>query len=227
MRNLGLMDPAFLGGLGGLSLAVIGEPFGGGFFAGYISHTANGNPTHALIVAPRATGASGSGYTLTGNLSWKVDTTDTAGTTSGFDGVANTAAMLAAGIANYPAAGFCVGLSIDGFTDWYLPSPAEMDIAYSNLKPTTTANVTNSNLANAYSVPARTAAMTASSPGQTENPLFQSGGTEAFVAGVHWCSQQGSSGRSWILNYSNGALSQTGQTRTIANPVRAFRRIAL
>jgi hypothetical protein len=29
--------------------AVIGEPFGGGFFAGYISHTANGNPTHALI----------------------------------------------------------------------------------------------------------------------------------------------------------------------------------
>jgi hypothetical protein len=32
--------------------AVIGEPFGGGFFAGYISHTADGNPTHALIVAP-------------------------------------------------------------------------------------------------------------------------------------------------------------------------------
>jgi hypothetical protein len=26
---------------------VIGEPFGGGYFAGYISHTADGNPTHA------------------------------------------------------------------------------------------------------------------------------------------------------------------------------------
>jgi hypothetical protein len=39
--------------------AVIGEPFGGGYFAGYISHTADGNPTHALIVAPRATGATG------------------------------------------------------------------------------------------------------------------------------------------------------------------------
>jgi hypothetical protein len=42
--------------------AVIGEPWGGGYFAGYISHTADGNPTHALIVAPRsATGASWDG----------------------------------------------------------------------------------------------------------------------------------------------------------------------
>jgi hypothetical protein len=39
----------------------VGEAYGGGFFAGYISHTADGNPTHALIVAPRATGATGTG----------------------------------------------------------------------------------------------------------------------------------------------------------------------
>jgi hypothetical protein len=38
----------------------IGFPMAGGYFAGYISHTANGVPTHALIVAPRATGATGS-----------------------------------------------------------------------------------------------------------------------------------------------------------------------
>jgi len=48
----------------------IGSELGGGYFAGYISHTANGVPTHALIVAPRATGATGSGYTLTTNLAW-------------------------------------------------------------------------------------------------------------------------------------------------------------
>jgi hypothetical protein len=47
--------------------AVIGEPFGGGYFAGYISHTADGNPTHALIVAPRATGST---YALTTNLAY-------------------------------------------------------------------------------------------------------------------------------------------------------------
>jgi hypothetical protein len=88
--------------------AVIGEPFGGGFFAGYISHTADGNPTHALIVAPGATGATGGGYTLTTNLAWKTATTTTSGTTSAFDGAANTAAMVTAGIADHPAAEFCV-----------------------------------------------------------------------------------------------------------------------
>ena len=62
--------------------AVIGEPWGGGYFAGYISHTADGNPTHALIVAPRETGATGTGYTLTTNLQWKTANTTTAGTTS-------------------------------------------------------------------------------------------------------------------------------------------------
>lgn len=50
--------------------AVLGEPWGGGYFAGYISHTADGNPTHALIVAPRATGATGGSYTLTTNLAY-------------------------------------------------------------------------------------------------------------------------------------------------------------
>jgi hypothetical protein len=116
--------------------AVIGESFGGGYFAGYISHTADGNPTHALIVAPRATGATGTGYTLTTNLvQWKTTNTTTAGTTSSFDGAANTAAMVTAGIADHPAANFCKNLSIGGFTDWYLPARYELDIAYFNLKP--------------------------------------------------------------------------------------------
>jgi hypothetical protein len=50
----------------------IGEPFGGGFFAGYISHTANGIATHALIVAPVESGATGTQYgsaTFTGSIS--------------------------------------------------------------------------------------------------------------------------------------------------------------
>ena len=81
--------------------AVIGEPWGGGYFAGYISHTADSNPTHALIVAPRSEGATGTGYTLTTNLQWKTATTTTADTTSLFDGAANTAAMVTAGIADH------------------------------------------------------------------------------------------------------------------------------
>jgi hypothetical protein len=80
--------------------AVIGEPFGGGFFAGYISHTADGNPTHALIVAPRADGATGGGYTLTTNPKWADETVDVPahatliGASSNFDGKANTDLMM-------------------------------------------------------------------------------------------------------------------------------------
>jgi hypothetical protein len=132
--------------------AVIGEPFGGGFFAGYISHTADGNPTHALIVAPRADGATGTGYTSTTSLKWADETVDVPahatliGASSDFDGKANTDLMMSL-IADstysagaFPAAQFCADLSIGGFTDWYLPARYELDIAYFNLKPSTGAN---------------------------------------------------------------------------------------
>jgi hypothetical protein len=109
------------------------------FFAGYISHTANSVATHALIVAPAATGASGTGYTITTNLQWKTTNTTTAGTTSSFDGAANSANM---NNASHPAAQFCEGLSIGGYTDWYLPARYELEIAYYNLKPTTGSNNT-------------------------------------------------------------------------------------
>ena len=72
-----------------LNPANIGLPVGGGYFAGLISHTANGNPTHALIVAPRATV-----YAI---LAWKTNDNPTAGTNSDFNGAANTAAMVTAG----------------------------------------------------------------------------------------------------------------------------------
>ena len=39
----------------GIILPAIGSAYEGGFFAGTISHTANGVATHALIVAPAAT----------------------------------------------------------------------------------------------------------------------------------------------------------------------------
>jgi hypothetical protein len=204
--------------------AVIGESFGGGYFAGYISHTADGNPTHALIVAPRATGATGTGYTLTTNLQWKTTNTTTAGTTSSFDGAANTAAMVTAGIADHPAAEFCVGLGIGGFSDWYFPARYELDIAYFNLKPSTQANDTTWG-SNVYSVPARALNNTASYPAQTALTAFNTT-AEAFVADYHWSSTEGIATRGWYVFFSNGSqggdLSKTGVGR-----VRAFRRIAL
>jgi len=202
--------------------AVIGEEFGGGYFAGYISHTADGNPTHALIVAPRATGATGGSYTLTTDLAWKTTDTATSGTNSAFDGVANTAAIVTAGIADHPAASFCVNLNIGGFTDWYLPSSLELDIAYFNLKPSTAANVTNAGINN-YSLPLRNTNYTTSYPAQTYLTAWQ--GAEAFVADAHWASTDtvATGATRWFFNNGNRGSA----TKTSVFRVRAFRRIAL
>jgi hypothetical protein len=205
--------------------AVIGEAFGGGYFAGYISHTADGNPTHALIVAPRATGATGGGgYTLTTNLTWKTANTTTPSATSPFDGAANTAAMVTAGIADHPAAQFCVNLSIGGFTDWYLPSRYELDISYFNLKPNTTANNTSWGT-NVYAVPQRNSNWSAAYPAQTSLTTFNTS-AEAFVAAEHWTSTEVATTTSWNTTLLNGN-QRSDITKTGVSRVRAFRRIAL
>jgi hypothetical protein len=205
--------------------AVIGEAFGGGFFAGYISHTADGNPTHALIVAPRETGATGTDYTLTTNLAWKTANTTTTGTTSPFDGAANTAAMVTAGIADHPAAEFCVNLSIGGLADWYLPSRYELDIAYFNQKPSTFPNNMNWGT-NIYAIPQRNSNWSAVYPTQTNLTAWQAtAGSQAFVVASHWSSTEGTAGTAWSLGLSSGF--QNPSSKASNSRVRAFRRIAL
>jgi hypothetical protein len=206
----------------------IGTAIEGGFFAGLISHTADGVATHALIVAPRATGASGTGYPITTNLRWKTTASTTTGTGSAFDGAANTAAMVAAGIASHPAAQFCVNLSIGGYSDWYLPARFELDIAYQNLKPTTTSNSTSHGI-NPYSVPERTVNRTSGNPAQTSVSAFQSTGAERFefASSVnHWSSQEFSSAFAWVFIFDDGRPSQVEKSQTFPL-TRAFRKVAL
>jgi hypothetical protein len=215
--------------------AVIGEPFGGGFFAGYISHTADGNPTHALIVAPRETGATGTGYTLTTNPKWADETvavpahSTLIGANNVFDGKVNTDLMISLIASNtysagaFPAAQFCVDLSIGGFTDWYLPARFELDIAYFNLKPGTGANNTNWG-SNIYSVPKRDNNNTANYPQQTYVTAFNTS-AEAFVADFHWSSTEASAPNAWRLNLNFGF--QNFFTKTDSVRVRAFRKLAL
>jgi hypothetical protein len=203
-----------------------GTPLEGGYFAGYISHTADGNPTHALIVAPRATGATGTGYTLTTNLEVKTENTATTGTTSLFDGFANTAAMVADNINNYPAAKFCKDLAIDGFTDWYLPALAELEIAYFNLKPSTDPSATSQILINNYAVPLRLSGYTSNYPTQTYVNSFATTEAFSFASNAeHFSSTEISSTQSRIIRFSKGLI--TGRNKTDQRLVRAFRRIAL
>ena len=204
-----------------LNPANIGLAVEGGFFAGLISHTANGVATHALIVAPRATGATGAGYTLTTDKQWKTANTTTVGTTSDFDGAANSANM---NNASHPAAQFCEDLSIGGYSDWYLPARYELEIAYYNLKPTTTNNSTSWGI-NAYSVPARGSNYTTGTPAQTTVTAFKTGNSETFVADYHWSSTEFSSTDARRLDLGNGAWFETTKTNTTR--VRAFRKVAV
>ena len=194
----------------------IGDSYLGGFFAGYISHTANGIATHGLIVAPAA-----SGYNGGAGLQWKTADTTTSGTTSTFNGATNSANM---NNASHPAAQYCEGLTIGGYTDWYLPARLELDIAYPNLNPTTTSNVTSFGI-NAYAVPARASNRTAGTPAQTSVAAFQSGGAEDFLAFDHWSSTEASATNAWGLDFNNG--NQTSISKATNFAVRAFRKFAL
>lgn len=206
-------------------LPAIGAAYQGGFFAGLISHTANGVATHALIVAPKATGATGTDYTpLTTSKEWKTSYSLTAGTTSDFNGAANTAAMVTAGIALHPAAQFCTGLSIGGYTDWYLPARYELDIAYQNLKPTTASNDTSFGI-NAYSVPVRASNRTAGAPAQTTVTSFKTGNSEAFAASAHWSSTEDDSSNAWGMYLSD--CFQRADGKLGPTNVRAFRKVAV
>jgi hypothetical protein len=206
----------------GIAEPNIGDAYGGGYFAGYISHTADGVATHRLIVAPAATGATGTGYTLTTNLRYRA--TNIGQIASNFDGAANTATMVGIGISQFPAAEFCVGLNIGGFTDWYLPARLEYEIAYFNLKPSTSSNNTSSGINN-YSVPERTANYTTSNPGQTSVTSFQSGQPEAFVADGHWSSTSNGTQSAWLVGFNNGGNGSLQKTSNLR--VRAFRREAI
>jgi hypothetical protein len=124
----------------------------------------------------------------------------------------------------HPAADFCTGLSIGGYSDWYLPARYELDIAYENLKPTTDSN-DNSWGSNPYSVPERTVNRTAGAPAQTSVAAFQTGGAEAFVAGGHWSSTEFSSTYAWRVFFNDG--DQLAFIKTTSRRVRAFRKLAL
>ena len=204
---------------GGLDSGIaIGTSMEGGYFAGYISHTANGVATHGLIVAPAA-----SGYNGESTLQYKTTFSFTSGTSSAYDGAANTANM---SNVTHPAANYCANLTIGGYSDWYLPARYELEIAYFNFKPTTANNTTGAGV-NAYSVPKRTTNYTTSVPGQTTVPAFQSGGTEDFLASNHWSSTQGSGEgvTAWQITFTNGAQGDSLKDNVFY--VRAFRKFAV
>lgn len=194
---------------------VIGQAYQGGYYAGQISTTGNGVPTHNLVVAPVASGQNNS-------IQWKTTNTSTAGTSSVIDGPTNSANM---NNATHPAAQFCEGLSIGGYTDWYMPAKNELEVCYFNLKPTTASNNLSSGI-NSNAVPARASNYTSGTPAQTSAANFQDTGAEDFDPNTYWASTEGSATGAWKQTFSVGYQYYSGQ-KTGTQWVRAVRRVAV
>jgi hypothetical protein len=202
-----------------------GDAFGGGYFAGYISTAGTGIADYMLIVAPKTTGETTKAWDSTAGGS------DTSAD-SLYDGPTNSAA-LAAGGARYAAATWCEGLTINGYSDWYLPARNELEVAYYNLKNVAEANyIAGGNKgSNANAVPPNqpvSTEYTALRPPQTSVLAFRVGGPEAFADDGFWSSTEYSATDAWAQNFLS---SQTGYqynlAKTYAIHVRAFRRLAL
>jgi hypothetical protein len=194
----------------------IGSAYEGGFYAGQISTTANGVATHYLVVGPLSTAQSV-------NIQWKTSDTSTSGTSSVIDGPTNSANM---NNASHPAAQFCEGLTIGGFSDWYMPALNELEVCYYNLKPSGTSNSTTSGT-NTNAVPSRGSNYTSGTPAQTSVAAFQSlGGTENFATGFHLASTENSATNAWGQNFSQGAQASVSKS-SVDFRVRAIRRVAV
>lgn len=196
-------------------LPAIGAAFGGGFFAGQISTTANSVATHNLVIGPISTAQT--------TNQWKNANTATPGADSDIDGPQNTLDMVANGSSTvYPCAHFCNDLVTGGFSDWYMPAKNELEVCYFNLKPTTTANNTSSGI-NPNAVPARASNYTSGNPAQTSATDFKDTGAEDFAADYYWSSTEFSATDARLQGFTNGTQSYYSKSNSYR--VRAVRRL--
>ena len=197
-----------------LTTPVIGQSFQGGYYGGAISTSANGVATHYLIVAPKSSGESSNTYGPNGYSD----------PTSNIDGPTNSSTLLAAGLRN--AAIFCEGLSIGGYSDWYLPAYSELQTIYYYLKPSTTSNNTLGGYT-PYAVspqPINTY-NTSSDPAQTSVSNFQYGSSDYFETNTYWSSTQQNANAAYIVSFTTGQGSASSKTSTFF--IRAIRRVAV
>jgi hypothetical protein len=207
----GIMLNLVGGTFGGLP--AIGAAFGGGFFAGQISTAGNGIADYNLVVGPVASAENTS-------IKWKLVGTG-GDPTSVIDGPSNSATMNSA---TYPAAQFCEGLTIGGFSDWYMPAKNELEVCYYNLKPTTQSNSTSSGT-NTNAIPSRGSNYTAGTPAQTAATDFKDTGAEDFATVGYWSSTQSTSIYSFRQTFYDGNQFNGGKAYNAR--VRAIRRVAV
>lgn len=222
------MDPTsfrmFMAAASAEGLPAIGAAYGGGYYAGSISQNADGVATHALVVSDKSVEVSRQYRTV------NVGSTDAKST---YDGAANQSSNTGT---DHPAFYYCANLTEGGYSDWYLPSLYELEIAYYNLKPSSDSNNTSYG-SNSYAVPSRSSNYSSSSPGQTSVTAFQyPSGSECFHGSnatgdgtedrYHTSTEMSSdSTRNLHIRFQDGRQDDDPKTRT--RKVRPFRKVAL
>ena len=164
-----------------------GTELEGGYFAGIIN--INGQQ-FGIVVAPKEGDLDDQEWGPRQGLN---------GTTSFFDGHANTQAMAEAGSELAKA---IQALTINGFTDWYLPARDELELIYRYLKPTTDENWRFRG-DNPSSVPVGYA-YSAGTPSQTPVTSFQEDGEQAMERAWYWSSTQYSANSAWLQYFDDG-----------------------
>lgn len=209
----------------------IGQSYGGGFYAGNI---VSGGVTYYLIVAPKSSGESAQ--------FWK--TSNDAGPSATITLNNGPAASASMNSAAYPAAQFCEGLTIGGYTDWYLPSRDELELIYRNLKPSTAQNATASRTKSSYTYPEGDdvagdtmgrnrnsspagSAYTTTVPARTSVSAFIAFAAQAFDPNeLYWSSSEASATTAWRQDFAEGG-QYTAFKANVQAPLRAVRRIAV
>jgi hypothetical protein len=200
--------------------ASAGLPYGGGYYAG--ANITVGAVQYALIVAPKSQGGQSEGLPFRSTSPTSLITTQN-------DGLSNQNTILTAYPSTSPAAQFCDTLSINGYTDWYLPANNELEICYRYLKPTTTPNLSVYGV-NPDSVPAGNR-YTSDNPAVTSVAAFRLGQAEAFEPLNYWTStMDGSKGQAsafaWTFDNGNDS-SYIVSTSNGSFVARAVRRVAI
>jgi hypothetical protein len=120
---------------------------------------------------------------------------------------------------------FCEGLTIGGYSDWYLPAKNELEVLYYFLKPATDNNNTSTGSnANAVSPEPISTNYTSGSPAQTSAGIgFRTGETNAFVSDAYWSSTDSTALYTWLQDFYNGFQTSTNKSESLY--VRAVRRV--
>ena len=203
----------------------LGTEMAGGYYAGTVTYNTfdyTGNlrdydtwllgsstPSYHLILAPKSSGESATTLQHKTSRTCNGFRSNLSAASAFWDGYHNTYSSDATGSTAYPAFNFCENLSINGYSDWYLPAGYELEAACKNL----------------LSLPDW-------QPGGSEE--FELSGSSWYNGGIYWSSRGGScedsSGGQQIadtfyFNTSGGGNFLGGLYKTETCWVRAIRRI--